>query len=65
MLVLGRKRLLVYQRQGASFVPKDSLKDGFGEDFLKVSVGDVDKNGRPEIYLVSRYGERARSTVLE
>jgi len=65
LVVLGRKRLLVYQRQGASFVLKDSLKAGFGEDFLKVSVGDVDNNGRPEIYLVSRYGTRARSTVLE
>jgi len=65
LVVLGRKKLLIYQRQGASFVLKDTLKAGFGEDFLKVSVGDVDKNGRAEIYLVSRYGERARGTVLE
>ena len=65
LLVLGRKKLLLYTRQGASFVLKDSLKTGFGEDFLKVSVGDTDNNGRAEIYLVSRYGIRARSTVLE
>ena len=52
-------------RQGASFVLKDTLKAGFGEDFLKVSVGDTDNDGMAEIYLVSRYGIRARSTVLQ
>jgi len=65
LLVLGRKKLLLYARQGASFVLKDSLKPGLGEDFLKVSVGDINNNGKAEIYLVSRYGIRARSTVLE
>jgi len=65
LLVLGRKKLLLYTRQGASFALKDTLKAGFGEDFFKVSVGDVDNNGRGEIYLVSFYGTRARSTVLE
>ena len=65
LLVLGRKKLLIYERQGASFVLKDSLKPGFGEDFLKVSVGDINNNGKAEIYLVSRYSIRARSTVLQ
>jgi hypothetical protein len=65
LLVLGRKKLLLYARQGASFVLKDTLKAGFGEDFLKVSVGDIDNDGMAEIYLVSRYGVRARSTVLQ
>ena len=65
LVILGRKRLLVYQRRGESFVLRDSLKAGFGEDFLKVSVGDTDNDGMAEIYLVSRYGIRARSTVLE
>jgi len=65
LLVLGRKKLLLYARQGASFVLKDTLKAGFGEDFLKVSVGDTDNDGMAEIYLVSRYGIRARSTVLQ
>ena len=65
LVVVGRKKLLVYGRKGESFVLRDSLKPGFGEDFLKVSVGDTDKNGMAEIYLVSRYGQRARSTVLE
>jgi len=63
LVILGWKRLLVYKRQGESFVRRDSLKAGFGEDFLKVSVGDADDNGTEEIYLVSRYGTRARSTV--
>ena len=65
LAVLGRKKLSIYKRQGNSFVLKDSLKAGIGEDFLKVSVGDADNNGKDEIYLVSRYGTRARSTVLE
>ncbi|MBW2004832.1 MAG: hypothetical protein JRI72_09510 [Deltaproteobacteria bacterium] len=65
LLVLGRKKLLLYARQGASFVLKDTLKAGFGEDFLKVSAGDTDNDGMAEIYLVSRYGIRARSTVLQ
>ena len=64
-LVLGRKKLLVYYREGETFIPKDILKSGWGEDFLKVSVGDIDSNGRAEIYLVSRYGIRARTSVCE
>jgi len=65
LVILGRKKLLVYGKKAESFPLIDSLKPSFGEDFLKVSVGDVDNNGRAEIYLVSRYGVRARSTVLE
>jgi len=65
LLVLGRKKLLLYARQGASFVLKDTLKAGFGEDFLKVSAGDTDNDGMAEVYLISRYGIRARSTVFE
>ena len=65
LAVLGRKTLDIYQRHGASFTRRDSLKPAFGEEFLKVSVGDGDKNGRAEIYLVGLSGLRARSTVLE
>jgi len=64
LVVLGRKKLLLYTMHGASFALKDSLNARIGEDFFKVSVGDVDNNGRAEIYLVSRYGVRARSTVF-
>jgi hypothetical protein len=65
LVVLGRKKLLLYTMHGASFALKDSLNANLGEDFFKVSVGDADNNGRAEIYLVSRYGVRARSTVFE
>ena len=65
LLILGRKKLLLYARKGATFVLKDTLKAGFGEDFLKVSAGDTDNDGMAEIYLVSRYGIRARSAVLK
>ena len=65
LVVLGRKKLMLYQRQGASFIRKETLKPGLGEDFLKVSVGDADNDGKPEIYLVSSYGAKARTTVYE
>ena len=65
LVVLGRKRVSIYQRQGVSFAPRDTLKASGGEEFLKVSVGDVDTNGKAEIYLVGLSGLRARTTVLE
>jgi hypothetical protein len=65
LVILGRKRLSVYHRKGESFALRDTLKPSMGEDFLKVSVGDADNDGMAEIYLVSRHGSRARSTVLE
>ena len=63
--ILGRKKLLIYNRKGESPVLMGHLEPSLGEDFLKVSVGDADKDGKAEIYLVSRYGERARTTVFE
>jgi hypothetical protein len=63
--ILGRKKLLIYSGGGGSPVLKGHLEPSLGEDFLKVSMGDADKNGKAEIYLVSRYGSRARSTVFE
>jgi len=65
LVILGRKELRIYAKKGSSYHLMDTLKPSFGEDFLKVSVGDVDGNGKAEIYLVSRYGLRARSTVYE
>jgi len=65
LMVLGRSELRVYTKKGEGYRLRDTYKASTGEDFLKVSAGDVDGNGRPEIYLVSFYGEMARSTVLE
>lgn len=65
LVALGRKKLMLYRRQGASFVLKETLKAGLGDDFIKVSVGDADNDGKVEIYLVSSYGARARTTVYE
>jgi hypothetical protein len=65
LVVLTRDKLLLYQRQEASFALKGTLKAGMGDIFLKVSVGDADHDGKAEIFLVSQYGDRARSTVYE
>lgn len=65
LLLLTRETLLVYHREGNQFVMKDTLEAGMGDFFLKVSAGDADLDGKDEIYLVSDYGDRARSTVYE
>jgi hypothetical protein len=64
LVILGRKNLFIYSKKGGTFITIDSLKAGFGEDFLKVSIGDADNDGMAELYLTSRYGIRARTTVL-
>ena len=65
LVILGRKKLLLYNREGESLLLKDSLEASLGENFIKVSVGDADKNGSSEIYLVSSHGMRARTRVLK
>jgi hypothetical protein len=65
LAVLGRKSLAMYQGHGERFVLKDELEPSFGEEFLKVSVGDCDGNGKAELYVVGLSGLRARTTVLE
>jgi hypothetical protein len=65
LVILGRKDLFIYSKKGATFTNIDTLKAGFGEDFLKVSIGDADNDGMAELYVASRYGIRARTTVLK
>jgi hypothetical protein len=65
IVVLTRKALMVYVRKEKSMVLKDTFPAAMGEEFIKVNVADVDGNGKAEIYLVSFYGERAQSSVLE
>ena len=65
LVFLDHKRLFIYTKKGETFVLRDSLKSALGEDLLKVSVGDVNNNGRAEIYLMSCFGARARTSVYE
>jgi hypothetical protein len=64
LVILGRKNLFIYSKKGTTFTNIGTLEAGFGEDFLKVSIGDADNDGTAELYLTSRYGIRARTTVL-
>jgi len=65
LVLVDRKKMLVYRREGASFMLIDTLKASWGEEFFKVSVGDIDNNGKAEIYVAGRYGMRARTSVYE
>jgi hypothetical protein len=65
VVVMGRNALSVYERTEQSLVLRSTLDAPRGEEFLKVSVGDMDGNGRTEIYLVSLYGARAQASVWE
>jgi hypothetical protein len=65
LVILNRDSLLVYKKREQKFEQRDAYRIVTGEEFLKVSVGDMDKNGKAEIYLVSFYGSRAQSTILE
>ncbi len=63
MIILDRKKVLVYQGKDQTFARRGTLEASLGEEFLKVSVGDADGDGIQEIYLVGRYGSQARTTV--
>jgi hypothetical protein len=64
LLVLTREKLLLYQKREEYYVLVDTYNPSMGEGFLKVSIGDTDGDGKGEIYLVSLYGDRARTTVV-
>jgi len=63
LIVLGRKKLLVFVRK-EKLALKDTLEASMGEEFIKVSVGDLNGDGKAEIYLVSSTA-MATSSVLE
>lgn len=65
IVVLSRDALMVFDRKEKSLALKDTFRAAMGEVFFKVNVADVDGNGKAEIYLVSFYGSRAQSSILE
>ena len=64
LVALARKKLFVYKIDKESYRLADTFKSSFGEDYLKVSLDDLDQDEKAEIFLVSRYGTLARTTVL-
>jgi hypothetical protein len=64
LVVLGREVLLVYTIKEEGLELKGKFESSTGEDFLKVGVGDMDRDGRAEIYLLSYYGSQGKSTIL-
>jgi hypothetical protein len=63
--VIGRKNLSIYSENGKSHVLRDHVECPSREEFIKVSVGAVRHKGYADIYLVSRYGPTAVTTVYE
>ncbi|MBU2498464.1 MAG: VCBS repeat-containing protein [Proteobacteria bacterium] len=63
--VLGRDKLLIYNRKDDSLALKGTLTRSLGESFFKVSIGDVNGDGKAEIYLVRSVGLRAETSVWE
>lgn len=65
LVAIERAKLHVFKREEKAFVLIDTHKASWGEEFFKVSVGDIDNNGKAEIYVVGLYGMRARTSVFE
>jgi hypothetical protein len=65
LVVVARGSLKVYKKRQQSYELKGTMEPAAGEEFLKVSVADLDRNGKAEIYLVSQYGQLAYTTVWE
>jgi hypothetical protein len=65
VVVLARQSLMVYKKRQQSYELKGTLEPATGEEFLKVGVADLDRNGTAEIYLVSQYGQLAYTSVWE
>jgi hypothetical protein len=65
LVILARKSLMVYKKGQRSYELKDTMEPATGEEFLKVSTADLDRNGKAEIYLVSQYGQLAYTSVLD
>jgi hypothetical protein len=65
IVLLARDRLMVASRDEDTMTLRSQMNVSPGEEFLRVSVGDINRDGRAEIYLVRFYGHRAQTLVLE
>lgn len=63
-LVLTRRNLFIYTHKNDTLILKYDLKTVIGESFLKLSVGDLNNDNKPELFLVSLYGRSARTTIF-
>ena len=66
-IVLDREKIQIYKERPDrnGFSVADTILADSSAVFLKVSAGDVNKDGRAEIFAVSQYGTGARSVVWE
>jgi hypothetical protein len=65
IIVADREKMSVYTWTEKTLTLRDTVGAARGEEFLKVSVGDIDGNGKAEIYLAALYGSRIQSSVWE
>ena len=65
LLLSGEHRILVYQWVAGALQLRDEIRAGYDEHIVHIDTGDVNGNGRDEIY-VSSFGVQApNSFVLE
>jgi len=66
VVVITPTQVVVLDYQGAKFKPIARFKaDNRDHRFLAVDVGDINRNGRDEIFVTDHYGEQLASFVLE
>jgi hypothetical protein len=64
LLLLSRDNLFVFTRKGTTLILKQTLKSSLGEIFYKVSVGELNNDGKLEVLLISLLnGHRAQTTI--
>jgi len=65
LALLSRTELRIYRKLGKTLRLMDTLKAPRGEELIKVSMGDADSDGKPEIYVAAYALDGVQTTVYE
>ena len=65
-VIIDRYRVMIYKFRNNKFKRIGQIKaNKHGSNFLSVDVGDINKNGRDEIFVTNQVGDSLESFVLE